>query len=158
MTNFIVKKLSYAERLGWAVSIICSSRRYDRFPIASLCSWLIPNIRLKQVEIIFDANELPAGYVSWAYLTDELERRWLSDEPGVWHLSEFKEGDSLWIIDFVALPGQIMVCIEATKSILGSHESVKFSRSRRDGQLVSVTTWSQSAQGRFKREDRKSVV
>jgi cytolysin-activating lysine-acyltransferase len=144
-TKYSIKSMSYAERLGWVTSLLCSVRTYDDFPIASISAWVIPNLHMGQVEVFFDENRKACGYISWAHLTAAQERKWLSDAPGVWHISEFKEGEAVWVLDLVALPGHLKKCLSAATEILGANGTVRFCRRDR------VHRWYRNAHGKILR-------
>ena len=91
--------------LGTAVSLMGSSARYADFPVKHVAAWLIPAITTRQIHIFCDRRGRPVGYLTWAFLSETAERRWLANPDGIFHVSEWNEGTRLWLIDLVALPG-----------------------------------------------------
>lgn len=72
--------------------------------------------------------------MTWAFLADDVEVRWRSQTTGMWHLSEWNEGDTLWIVDFVALPGSLRACIDQAVLRLGRHGRARYLHRREASQ------------------------
>lgn len=81
-----------------------SSANHAGFSVRHVNEWLIPAIATKQIRIFCDRRGRPVGYLTWAFLTEATEQRWLANPDGILHLSEWNEGTRLWLIDLVALP------------------------------------------------------
>lgn len=90
--------------LGTAVSLMASSANCAYFSMQHVTAWLIPAITTGQIHIFCDRRGQPVGYLTWAFLSETAERRWLMNPDGIFHVSEWNEGTRLWLIDLVALP------------------------------------------------------
>lgn len=136
--------LTVAERLGCALTIICRRGCYLDYPIASLHVWLLPPAQLSQMSVFLGDDQRLLGYMTWAWFDQETERRWKAGEVNVLHISEWNEGDRLWIIDFVTLPGCTETCVKLAPRVF-PEGTVAFALARRNviGQST-VTKWTRS--------------
>ena len=73
---------------------------HRRHQIASLAVWLEPALLLEQLAIVHDERGVPLGYVAWALVTPEVLIRLVSSPLTLLHISEWNEGECLWIMDF----------------------------------------------------------
>jgi hemolysin-activating ACP:hemolysin acyltransferase len=80
---------------------MAKSDEYCQYPIACITLWIEPAIRHEQIHFFFDDAGQACGYVTWAWLAADSERRLLHDPDVLLHISEWNEGSSLWILDFV---------------------------------------------------------
>ena len=92
-------------QLGTAVGLMAASAKHSALPVSYAAEWLMPAIATRQIRIFCDRRGRPVGYLTWAFLTEATEQRWLANPNGILHLSEWNEGTRLWLIDLVALPG-----------------------------------------------------
>lgn len=125
------QSVGVAELLGLAVYVISRRRCYLDYPIGSLVAWLLPPAQLGQLCIFRDRHSQVVGYMTWAFLTPETERTWLSESGGVWHISEWQEGVRLWIVDLVVSGGMLRECIRQAANVLGAYEEARYCRSAR---------------------------
>lgn len=63
-----------------------------------LSEWIIPAIELRQIKIFFDVAGRPIGFFTWAFLAEDVASEIKCGRMPS-HLSEWNEGDELWIID-----------------------------------------------------------
>lgn len=115
------RESSIPDQLGLAVHLMIRRGCYLLNPIASIAAWILPPARLRQLHFFRDPHHNAVGYMTWAFLADDVEVRWRSQTSGKWHLSEWNEGETLWIVDFVALPGTLRACIDQAVRRLGRH-------------------------------------
>src|ERR1700749_1313924 len=94
-----------------------ASPTYQRYPLACLTAWIKPPILLNQCHLFYDLSGGLVGYATWAYLTENVERRWLHGPHVMLHISEWNEGDRLWILDFVVLNGDVRRFVNELKSL-----------------------------------------
>lgn len=90
------------EPLGFACSLIAHSELHSKLPISYLTRVINAALKHRYIKFYFDHEGNASGYVIWAYLAPDVERRIM--QRGWWdlHESEWNEGDSLWIVDLVA--------------------------------------------------------
>lgn len=79
---------------------------HRRFNFISDLEWLLmPPLMLKQCKLYME-QEFPIGYISWAFLSEEIEQR-LVQSGGRLTTGDWKSGDRIWLIDMVAPFGSI---------------------------------------------------
>jgi cytolysin-activating lysine-acyltransferase len=101
---------SVAENLGLALQVIFRRGCYLDYPLASIKAWLLPAAQLQQLHIFVGEDQRLLGYMTWAWFSEETEDRWKRGAIEMLHISEWNEGDRLWILDFVAMPGNGRLC------------------------------------------------
>lgn len=81
----------------WLYSI---SSLHQGWAFSSLHSWILPPLKAKQYRI-YHRGDRPVGFVTWAYLSDEVEQAYVRNtrslNPDAWN-----SGPRGWIIDFIA--------------------------------------------------------
>jgi hemolysin-activating ACP:hemolysin acyltransferase len=85
----------YHRRLGIVAAMMAKKDQYCGYPIACLTLWIEPAILLDQIHFFHDLGGNPVGYMTWACIADDTERRLINDPEVVFHLSEWNEGDRL---------------------------------------------------------------
>ncbi|WP_416222055.1 toxin-activating lysine-acyltransferase [Sphingomonas sanguinis] len=111
--------------LGKAADLLFKTSRRS-FSLASAHLWLTPPIRLEQMAIRQDVRGSWSAYITWAFLTDEMSNEILNDPPFL-HVSDWNEGENLWIIDAVALPGcMYRLAREVSRTVLRNHSSASY--------------------------------
>lgn len=91
-----------AERLrvyGDFAFIAFRAAHHRQMPVAVLRAALEPPILLGQYKI-FRFDGVPRGALTWAWLSEDAEQRYLAGEG--FGLRDWRSGDRLWIIDFMA--------------------------------------------------------
>jgi hemolysin-activating ACP:hemolysin acyltransferase len=86
--------------------IACLMLRFpDRrqWPIARLCLMLAPAIASRQFRCYSDEAGAPIGFLSWALLSAEAERRYIRE--ATLRPEDWTSGDAAYLVDYVALPG-----------------------------------------------------
>ena len=97
----------YFTKMGIVTSLMGASARYCTYPVACIALWLEPAIRHDQIYIFRNDSGTPVGYITWAWLAADTEHRLVSDPEVLLHISEWNEGDRLWILDIVLVDGDI---------------------------------------------------
>ena len=124
--------------------------RYQVYAAACIRIWLEPAIDFEQIRFYFDAAGKPVGYVTWAWLAKDVAARLVRDPAFALHISEWTEGEELWILDFVAPFGDALDiaadCLQA--DVFARAKEVNFVRRNQDGSVRRV--------GRVKRRKRSS--
>jgi cytolysin-activating lysine-acyltransferase len=123
-----------AAALGYASMIMCQCRRSSAFQLRTLNFWLAPAIDHQQILFFFDRSSTPIGYITWAHLARDTERRLLTD-PNFWlHPCEWNEGGNTWIIDLCVPYGGVRDAIRIVrKFFLDDHiTEVRWARRRAD--------------------------
>jgi len=98
-------------------------------------------VLLRQFHIFKDAGGSIVGYMTWAFLAEDAARR-LTDDPAVLlHLSEWNEGDRLWIMDFVVLNQDVRRFARLAKQVLRDCSEAWSLRRYEDGSIRKVVHW-----------------
>lgn len=123
----------HSSQLGLAAQLMFQSSRHQKYPLSYLNHVVEPALRHDQLKFYYDFRGEPVAYVIWAYLTADVENRFLSD--GFWklHISEWNEGSHLWVIDLVAKPGLARrVLRRFSTDVLTNEKAVRYFRYRGD--------------------------
>lgn len=80
--------------------LVSSTRRAD--PVHGLGLNLWPAVRLNQIAFLFNTKGAPVAFATWAFVTNEVAELLQSDPNYRLDISEWNEGDQLWLVDFVA--------------------------------------------------------
>jgi hemolysin-activating ACP:hemolysin acyltransferase len=97
----------------------------------------------EQLAVFYRWNDSePVGYVTWALLAPDVEHRWLHDPQVLLHESEWNEGENLWIMDFLALPGYCEDIVEfIEQNMFAGYSEARSVRRNADGTVRKVSTW-----------------
>ncbi len=123
---------SFAARVGWVTELMAASRFHNRLNISYVKQVIEPALKHRQLEIYFNSRGEPVAYVAWAFVTENVERRFI--ESGRWnlHVSEWNEGTALWIVDFAAPTGNVRYVLSHMRDqLFGRYESVRYFRYRK---------------------------
>lgn len=120
---------------------MAQSQLYLDYPLICIPLWIEPAIRHEQLHFFVDDRGRPRGYVTWAWLAEDTEHRLIHDPNVLLHISEWNEGDRLWIIDFVILDSDVKKRVRETRELFAHFGLAKSLRRRRDGTVKKVTTW-----------------
>lgn len=150
-------RLTLADRLGWALAVICARGCYMEFPIASLKMWVFTPAKLSQLHLFFDEGDRQLqGYMTWAWFSKETEQRWKAGTMDAIHISEWNEGNRLWIVDFVTLPGYTEICVRRASSVFPAG-AVAYALARRAPQGISKTIAWERADDRYRGLSRRQL-
>lgn len=94
--------------LGFACELLSKSPTHATFNIQHIGRILIPAIRHRQLNVLFDQDGKAIAYLVWATLMEDVETRFAEEKEIRLHESEWNEGKSLWIIDLVVIPGYML--------------------------------------------------
>ena len=73
--------------------------RYDKMKYQDLVNMILPSFNLEQYQI-HQVNGEVIGFTNWAYLSDEVEKRFMT--TGRLKTNEWKSGNNIWHIETVA--------------------------------------------------------
>jgi cytolysin-activating lysine-acyltransferase len=129
-------------KLSTAMLLMNKSSARKFWPIARVCEWIRPPVLLDQIVFFRDSIGPEIGYMTWAYLTQDTERRFINDPDAPLHLSEWNEGDRLWIMDMVVTNDSTKrYILQALRELLPSHGSAKSLRRFSDGSVRKLVMW-----------------
>jgi len=129
---------SLACNLGYVTQILFDTER-RAFRIYALAAQIWPAIRLRQIQIIVNERGAPVGYAVWAFLTQKTAQAMCLKENFLPHLSEWNEGDQLWLIDIVAPYGHLKTLVKTLRNTTFSRFShVNAVKRHKDGSVKAV--------------------
>jgi cytolysin-activating lysine-acyltransferase len=131
------------QKRGVIAYLMARSKQYRTYSIGNLTAWIDPPIFTEQLAVFYRWNDSePVGYVTWALLAPDVEHRWLHDPQVLLHESEWNEGESLWIMDFLALPGYCEDIVEfIEQNMFAGYSEARSVRRNADGTVRKVSTW-----------------
>lgn len=132
---------NYLADLGAICSVMMRSPIYCQYPMACVAEWIRPAVLLDQYRLLNDASGNIVGYMTWAFLAEDTERRLIGDPSVLLHLSEWNEGDRLWILDFVVLNQDVRRFVRMAKKLFPGQADAKSLRRRDDGSVSKITCW-----------------
>lgn len=96
-----------ASVLGDVLFLMLHSPLHRGWPIMLTEVNILPPIQHKQFRLYHDEKGRPIGFVSWAWLSNEVEKEYAT---GTYRLKpkDWVSGDNAWIIDFIAPFGHVM--------------------------------------------------
>lgn len=153
------RQVSNMAKRGVISLLMSRSLKYRNHELSNLCAWIDPPLDCNQVCIFYNANGVvPLGYITWAYLADDVQARWINDPEATLHESEWNEEGVLWIMDFLAIPGACEDIIEyINKSMFLSHNSAFYLKRHDDGRIKKITQWRRKQDGKFSVTPCRSV-
>ena len=80
--------------------LVSSARRTESLQPLGIDLW--PAVRLNQIGFLYNSKGSPVAFATWAFVTDEVAQAMLADPDYRMDISEWNEGDQLWLVDFVA--------------------------------------------------------
>lgn len=122
-----------ASMLGFVAELLRRSRAHSRYSLVYLSSVITPAIEQRLIKLYFGKEGQPVGFVIWAYLESDAEERFL--ETGEWdlHESEWKEGDTLWIVDFFAPFGHLRpILADLRDSVFKGRRTLRYARTKNE--------------------------
>ena len=133
----------HAMMRGYVSYLMTRQPEYREYPLATISDWLELPIALGQIQVFFDpASNTPVGYVTWAWLSAEVEHRWLGEPSTLLHYSEWNEGDRLWIMDLVAPFGHVPdIARYLRRQGFPGHARAKSLRRDANGNVTKISAW-----------------
>lgn len=90
-----------AQILGFIGDLVRMSPYHASLPFGAFIGMIDSAISVDQIRLYFSASGDCVGYVTWAYLAPDVEQRFIKGRDLRLHFTEWNEGASLWVIDFL---------------------------------------------------------
>src|SRR6218665_2011656 len=90
------------EQFRWAFEIAVKSDWHRKKTVADLGQLINAAIRHQHIRFFFNPREEAVGYVIWAMISKEVRYRFEKSVGWDIHISEWTEGEILWIMDLAA--------------------------------------------------------
>jgi cytolysin-activating lysine-acyltransferase len=111
-----------------------------KFQFISDLEWLVlPPVMLRQFRV-FRQKDRPVAYVSWAYVSAEVEKRIVGGDLKM-RPQDWKSGDRLWIIDVCAPFGGNEAILAELRGQVLKGQQIKSLQPSPDGKGMAVVTW-----------------
>jgi cytolysin-activating lysine-acyltransferase len=117
---------------GHAMRLLWGGSRKD-VSIAELSQRLWPAVLLRQIGFLYSSKGGAVGYATWAFLTEDCAEQLRADPDYVPHLSEWNEGDQLWLMDVVATRGKVRNLLRKLREKQLAHATCVRALRRRPG-------------------------
>lgn len=114
--------------IGEIVWLMSRNSTYGRYPIVSLRLFVEPPVLVGQYRIFYDCSQKAVGYVLWASVCSDISERIADDHDYKLTLSEWNEGEEIWITDFFVFDGFAM---NAARKVVEMFPSRRISYVRR---------------------------
>lgn len=85
---------------GQVVWLTMRSPLHQNWLLADIERFIVPPLLFGQFKLYCD-KERPRAFVSWAFFNAEAEARYLAEDSRL-ELDDWRSGDRLWMIDFIA--------------------------------------------------------
>lgn len=119
-----------AEAVGHAVGLMIASPMHRHVFLSDLEWVLLPPVMMGQFRI-FRKDGLPAAFASWAFVSEEVEAR--LEAGGRLKPAEWRSGEIMWLIDFVAPMGGEEAALKELRENVAKGRPLKTLRPAEDG-------------------------
>lgn len=128
------------QMIGSITHLMMSSPLHRKYNISDIAERFVPALIHNQFRY-YEINGSPIGFVNWAWLTDELEQKFMTGQY-VLNLDEWQGGSNLWFPEFIAPFGHARLIVKDLRTnILPKGTPAKSFRIRPDGSLKSISHW-----------------
>jgi len=128
-----------ASVLGHVAWLFTHAPNYRYMFVSDLERVILPAIVAKQFKL-YRKERIPVGFVSWAYLSEEAEQRFIED-PTRLRPEDWKSGDRLWCIDLVSPFGGFGSIAQDLKENVFPDKQGKALRRNPDGSIRVAQFW-----------------
>lgn len=128
------------QMIGSITHLMLSSPLHRKYKVSSITERFVPGLVHNQFRY-YEIDGNPIGFVNWAWLTDEVEQKFLKGKY-VLKLDEWKAGNNLWFPEFIAPFGHARLIIKDLRSnIFPKGTPAKSLKINPDGTLKSIYRW-----------------
>ena len=128
------------QMIGSITHLMMSSPLHRKYNISDIAERFVPALIHNQFRY-YEINGSPIGFVNWAWLTDELEQKFMTGQY-VLNLDEWHGGNNLWFPEFIAPFGHARLIVKDLRTnILPKGTPAKSFKIRPDGSLKSISHW-----------------
>lgn len=136
----ILAKLSKQDRynlIGQITSLLLASELHRKYLINDIGAVFLPAIHLNQFRIYRNREGDPVGLITWAYMSKEIEAKYLSGKYTL-KLEDWHSGNEGWVIDFLAPFGHTKSIIKDLRENVFPGQKGKAVRVRADGSKQAI--------------------
>lgn len=122
-------QLKRGQTVGFVCDMARNSPLHAPMPVGGLMSILDAAMALEQVKVYFSDYGECMGYVVWAYLSPDVEQRFLRGKDLSLDLTEWNEGTCPWIVDFLVPRGSLRYVLHDLRdTVFKDHETLTYFR------------------------------
>lgn len=92
---------SEPQAMGCATWLWMHSPMHREVPLHTLSTFLLPALKRQQFILALQGDR-PVFYMAWALMDEAAERRYLSQPPVLMPEADWRCGDRMWVLDWVA--------------------------------------------------------
>lgn len=126
------------EKLGIVLSLLARIYPDQQVNMAYINQVLFPAIEHNQLAILCNSDEAPVAFVIWYRLTPETLARVEEYPHQPLHISEWNEGEQLWLHNLYASPGSLVAATKYIKHQLFKGESRLYFRRKNQTHCISL--------------------
>lgn len=119
--------------------LLTQSPQHKFMFLADLEWYFLPPFRLRQFRV-FHKDKAPIAYVSWAYVSDEVEERLKSGATRL-KPEDWRSGENLWLIDLCVPFGGGEFILKELRENVFKDQKVKMLQPAPDGSGMAVVEW-----------------
>ena len=137
--NGILTKMPLSQRnqlIGEIASLMLTSDLHRDYKINDIGAVFLPPIHLNQFRI-YRQGDRPIGLITWAWLSEEIEQKYVSGEYNL-RLDDWNSGDLGWIIDFMAPFGHTSKIVHDLRHNIFPDKVGKAIRMKADGTIPGI--------------------
>jgi cytolysin-activating lysine-acyltransferase len=141
--NGIILKLPREERyrlFGEVASLLMVSEFHRKYLIHDIGSVFFPPVHLNQFRIYKNKLKDPIALITWAFLSKEVEEKYLSQEY-ILKPQDWKSGNRIWFIDFLAPFGHMRQVSKDIKDNIFPNDCGKSVRVDSNGKIKGIYNW-----------------
>ena len=122
----------YYRVFGSVAALLAKAGLTDRLNVSYFRSVIRPAYLHRKIKCYFDASGIVAAYVVWGLLSEDVDRRVITTfKPGL-HVSEWNEGEQLWILDLVAPFGHLKYVLkDLSENVFADIATARYLRVKR---------------------------
>jgi hemolysin-activating ACP:hemolysin acyltransferase len=115
--------------LGLALQLAAALPSHQGMALAGFAALARAALQVGQMRVYVNKAHECVGYVIWATLTPDVERRFIGGKPRPLAEWEFSDGTSAWVMDFAVAPGLLpKVMADLRDVVLKDHEQLTYYR------------------------------
>lgn len=142
---------SHVERaitVGFICDIVRSNHFHAQLSLGTLMRKVDSAIQTNQLKLYFSHYGDCVGYIAWAFLTPDVERRMLNSKDMSLPTEEWTQGTSLWIIDFLVPSGSLSYVLRDMRdNLFKNYDTITYFRFKNGRRIAKQ--WSRTDRGGF---------
>lgn len=116
---------------GFVYMLMRHSPLHQTYPVSYMQQLVESALKHKCLKFYFDELGMPVGYAIWATVADDVEERFMRSGRWQLHPSEWNEGTTLWLLDFIAPFGHARAMLDDLANVFaGTHIALRYFRVR----------------------------